>query len=115
LTRNIIGAAIEVHRVLGPGFLESVYEGALAKELTARKISFERQEPLQVMYKKESMGQFRADILVDSKVIIEIKVVSHFIRAHEAQAIHYLRATGLRLAILLNFGNIRLGIKRIIL
>ena len=114
LTKKIIGAAIEVHRVLGPGFLESVYENALIKELTARSISFEEQEPLLVMYKGESMGKFRPDLLVDKKIVIEIKAVNCFVPAHEAQAIHYLTATRLRLALLLNFGTSRLGIKRII-
>jgi GxxExxY protein len=115
LTRQIIGAAIEVHKVLGPGFLESVYENALMKELTARDISFEDQEPLIVMYKGESMGKFRPDLLVEKKIVIEIKAVICFVPAHAAQAIHYLTATGLRLALLLNFGTSRLGIKRVIL
>jgi GxxExxY protein len=115
LTRQIIGAAIEVHKVLGPGFLESVYENALIKELTARNISFDEQAPLLVMYKGESMGKFRPDLLVEKKIVIEIKAVNCFVPAHKAKAIHYLAATRLRLALLLNFGTSRLGIKRIIL
>ncbi len=114
LSGAIIGAAIEVHRHLGPGYLESVYENALAKELTARNIKFERQEPLEVVYKGEAIGKFRPDILVESKIVIEIKAVTHFVHAHEAKAIHYLTATGMRLALLLNFGTLRLGIKRVI-
>ena len=115
LSRAIIDAAIEVHWHLGSGYLESVYENALAKELTARNIKFERQEPLEVIYKGEAMGKFRPDILVERKIVVEIKAVTHFVHAHEAKAIHYLTATGMRLALLLNFGTPRLGIKRVII
>jgi GxxExxY protein len=115
LSRSIIGAAIEVHRNLGPGYLESVYANYLAKELTALNIKFERQEPLEVIYKGEAMGKFRPDILVEKKIVVEIKAVTHFVHAHEAKAIHYLTATGMRLALLLNFGTQRLGIKRIVI
>ncbi len=115
ITKAIIGAAIEVHRTLGPGCMDSVYENALAKELTARKIKFERQKPLEVIYKGEATGKFRPDILVERKIVVEIKAVTHFVHAHEAKAIHYLTATGMRLALLLNFGAPRLGIKRVIL
>ena len=115
LTREIIGAAIEVHRVLGPGFLESVYESALAKELAARKIHFKTQDRLKVMYKGESMGKFRTDILVENKVVIEIKALSHLTSEHTAQAIHYLTATRKKLALLINFGAPRIAVKRVIL
>ena len=115
LSGSIIGAAIEVHRNLGPRYLESVYENCLAKELTAGNIKFERQEPLEVIYEGEAMGKFQPDILVEKKVVAEIKAVTHFVHAHEAKAIHYLTATGMRLALLLNFGTPRLSIKRIII
>jgi GxxExxY protein len=76
LSRAIIGAAIEVHRNLGPGYLESVYENSLAKEPTARNLKFEQREPVEVMCKGEPIGKFRPDILVGKKIIIEIKAVT---------------------------------------
>jgi GxxExxY protein len=114
LTRSIIGAAMEVHRLLGPGFLESVYEHALAAELTERQIQFQRQTPISVRYKQTEVGEYRADFLVDRKVILEIKATTALIEEHHAQVLHYLAATGLRLALLLNFGAKSLQFKRII-
>ncbi len=98
----------------GPGYLESVYENALANELTARNIKFERQEPLEVIPKVEAMDKFRPDSLVQTKTVVEIKAVTHFVHAHETKAIHHLTATVMRLALLLNFGTLRLGMKRFI-
>jgi GxxExxY protein len=95
--------------------LEYVYENCLAKELTALNIKFERQEPLEVIYKGKAMSKFRPDILVEKRIVVETKAVTHFVYAHEAKAIHYLTATGMRLALLLNFGTQRLGIKRIVI
>ena len=114
LTRTIIGAAMEVHRALGPGFIESVYEMALGKELTDMKIPVEHQAPVPVVYKGVELGKYFADILVDGKIILEIKAASALIPRHDAQAIHYLAATKLRLALLLNFGTPKLQFKRII-
>lgn len=114
LSYEIVGAAMEVHRILGPGFLEAVYEGALAHELTLRSIPFERQRPLPVYYKGRLVGDYVADVVVDDKIIVELKSVSRLTRAHEAQAHNYLVATGLRLAILLNFGEASLRQKRIV-
>ena len=114
LTRTIIGIAMEIHRTLGPGFLESVYENAMGKELTDRKIPFENQFLLQVYYKEVSIGEYYADMFVDGKIILEIKAVSALVPRHEAQAIHYLAATKTRLALLLNFGTPKLQFKRII-
>jgi GxxExxY protein len=105
---------MEVHRFLGPGFLESIYEHALDRELTALKIPFVRQAPIPVMYKQALIGEYRADFLVDNKIILEVKATSAFITEHEAQAIHYLTATQLRLALLLNFGTKSLTVKRVI-
>jgi GxxExxY protein len=112
LSGNIIGAAMEVHKQLGCGFLESVYEHALAVELTDRKIRFERQAPIIVMYKQAQIGEYRADFLVDGKILLEIKAASTLIADHQAQALHYLIATGLRLALILNFGARSLQFKR---
>ena len=114
LSYAAIGAAMEVHRLLGPGFLEGVYEQALAVELGLREIPFRRQVPLTVLYKNVSVGDYRPDFVVDDRIIIEIKAVSDLASAHESQAHHYLVATGMRLAILLNFGARSLQIRRII-
>ena len=109
----IVGAAMEVHRQLGPGFLEVVYRKALVYELTLRQIPFEEEKILPVYYKGQLVGEYKADIVVDGKIILELKAVSAIIKAHEAQALHYLTATGLQLALILNFGTGSLQQKRI--
>jgi GxxExxY protein len=114
LTFAIIGAAMEVHGILGPGFLETVYQSALARELTLRGIPFEQQVHLPVSYKDVLVGEFIADFIIDGKLIVEIKAVSNFNSQHQAQAMHYLAATGLRLALLLNFGTGSLEHRRVI-
>jgi len=114
LSYALVGAAMEVHRILGPGFLEAVYETALAHELTLRGIRFETQKRLPVYYKGQLAGDYVADLLVEDQIILEIKAVSKFNPAHEAQAHNYLAATGLRLAILLNFGASSLQQERIV-
>jgi len=113
-TFAVIGAAMEVHKILGPGFLEAVYQGALERELTLRGISFERKFKLPVTYKDIVIGEYEADLVIDKKFIVEIKAVSKFNDSHQAQAVHYLAATGLRLALLLNFGTGSLEHRRII-
>ena len=105
---------MEVHSILGPGFLESVYQTALERELTLRKIPFERKVKLPVTYKDVEVGIYEADLVIDGKVIVEIKAVSKFSGSHHAQAMHYLAATGLRLALLLNFGGGSLDHRRVI-
>ena len=114
LSGKVIAAAMEVHKLLGPGFLESIYEHALALELTGRQIPFKRQATITVIYKRAQVGEYRADFLVDSKIILEIKATAALIAEHQAQALHYLTATGLRLALLFNFGTSSLQFKRII-
>ena len=114
LTFAVIGAAMEVHRILGPGFLEAVYQLALERELTLRNIPFERQVRLPVTYKDVSVGEYIADLIIDGKLIVEIKAVSNFNSQHQAQAMHYLAATGCRLALLLNFGTGSLQHQRVI-
>jgi len=114
LTFAIIGAAMEVHGILGPGFLETVYQSALARELTLRGIPFEQQVHLPVSYKDILVGEFIADFIIDGKLIVEIKAVSNFNSQHQAQAMHYLAATGCRLALLLNFGIGSLEHRRVI-
>lgn len=105
LSYKIIGAAYEVHNELRPGFLEAVYENALAHEFKLQGIPFERQVRLPVRYKGIVAGNYVADMVVDKKVVLELKVVSTLNDAHKAQAINYLAATDLKLAILLNFAQ----------
>jgi len=114
LSFAIIGAAMEVHQILGPGLLESVYQAALEKELKLREIPFQHQVELPVSYKGDLIGVYRADLVVDEKIIIEIKGISRLNASHEAQAIHYLAVTGLQLAILINFGISSLESRRVI-
>ena len=114
LTFAVIGAAMEVHRILGPGFLEAVYQVALERELTLRGVPFERQVKLPVIYKDILVGEYFADVVIDKKFVVEIKAVSKFNANHQAQAMHYLAATGLRLALLLNFGTGSLEHRRVI-
>jgi GxxExxY protein len=114
LTFAVIGAAMEVHRILGPGFLETVYQVALERELTLRGIPFERQVKLPVTYKDVLVGEYFADLVIDKRFVVEIKAVSKFNASHQAQAMHYLAATGLRLALLLNFGTGSLEHRRVI-
>ena len=116
LAHEVIGAALEVHRILGPGFLESVYEEALLVELGLRMIPVQRQVPLPLVYKGVEIGQGRLDLLVQGRLIVEIKTVETLAPIHKAQAISYLKATGLQLALLINFNAAVLkdGIKRIV-
>lgn len=114
LSYAIVGAAMEVHRILGPGFLEAVYQAALAHELTLRNIHFEQFKHLPVTYKGVLVGDYVADFVIEGKIILEIKAVSALHPRHEAQAINYLTATGFRLAILLNFGADSLQYKRMV-
>jgi len=114
--REVIGAGIEVHRHLGPGFLERVYEQALARELRHREIPFKQQLPVGVTYKGALVGEARVDFVVDDCLIVEVKAVEMLAPIHTAQVISYLRATELHLGLLLNF-NVPLlpqGMKRVV-
>ena len=117
LAHAVIGAAIEVHRHLGPGFLESVYEEALCVELRLRKIPFERQRPAKVEYKGEYVGEGRLDLLVDDRLIVELKAVREVAPIHKAIVLSYLKAAGKNLALLINFKVSRLkdGVQRVVL
>lgn len=114
LSYAIVGAAMEVHKQLGPGFLEAIYRKALIHELTLRAILFEEEKVLPVYYKGQLLGEYKADLVIEGTIILELKGVSALTREHEAQALHYLTATGLRLAILINFGASSLQTKRIV-
>jgi GxxExxY protein len=118
LSHEIIGAAMEVHKALGPGLLESAYEECLAREFALRGIAFERQAPLSVSYKGVQVDAgYRLDFLVGDLVIVELKAVESILPVHEAQALTYLRLSGKKLALIVNF-NVPLlkdDIKRIVL
>jgi GxxExxY protein len=104
LTRKVIGAFYETYNQMGYGFLESVYENALALQMATNGIGYERQAPLEVRFKGQLVGIFRADFLVENKLIVEIKAVEQLLPAHDAQLLNYLKATGTPLGLLLNFG-----------
>jgi len=115
LTHAVIGAAIEVHRILGPGLLESIYEEALSHELALRRLRVERQKAVEVIYKDIVIKGQRLDLLVEDALVVEIKSVSKLPDVAMAQTLSYLRATGLKRALLMNFGErlLKDGIKRI--
>jgi GxxExxY protein len=112
LTEAIIGCAMKVHRVLGPGFLESVYQNALAHELARARLSVELEKPLEVRYEGIVVGHFVADMLIEGSVIVENKAVQSLVPAHEVQLVNYLTATGIDIGLLLNFGARSLEYKR---
>jgi GxxExxY protein len=116
LAKTVIGAAIEVHKVIGPGYLESVYEEALCQELNIRGIAFVRQPVFTLTYKGVSVGQGRLDLLVEERLIVELKAVEVLAAIHHAQVISYLRALHLQLGLLINFNVplLKQGIRRVI-
>ena len=115
LTEKIIGAAIEVHKILGPGLLESIYEEALCYEFELQGIQYERQVPADVIYKEKVIKGQRIDLLVSGEVVVEIKSLSKMPEVAVAQTISYLKATNLKRGLIINFGERRLidGIKRV--
>ena len=117
LTRRIIGCAIEVHRVLGPGLQERTYEAALAIELKRNDIKFLRQASFPVVYRDEWVGDYRIDLVVEDQVVVEIKSVERRDPLFEAQLLGYLRASGKRVGLLINFNSHLLtqGVKRMVL
>ena len=114
LSYAIVGAAMEVHRELGPAFLEAVYEKALAYELTQRGVPYEEQKLLPVYYKEQLVGDYKADFVIEGKIIVELKSVSALSAVDEVQPFDYLAATKMQLAILINFGAASLQTKRIV-
>ena len=113
LTERIIATAIRVHKELGPGFLEAMYEEALAIELTSNGLSFERQKLLPVFYHEHLIGEHRLDFVVEGKVIVELKAISALEDIHFAIVRSYLKAANLNDALLLNFASVRLIVKRV--
>ena len=116
LANRVIGCAIEVHRQLGPGFPESVYQEALCQELCLLGIQYSKEETVKIFYKGILVGHGRLDLMIQNKLIVELKAVNELAQIHHYQVKSYLKATGLQLGLLINFNVIRLstGIKRII-
>ena len=114
ITGDIIGSAMEVHRRLGPGFLESVYEEALAVELRLKKIKFERQKELPVYYRETIIKKFTCDLLIEGQVIVELKAIKQLGEIDKIQVINYLKASGIEIGLLINFGSQSLEYKRLI-
>ena len=114
LTEAIIGCAFKVSNTLGSGFLEKVYENALAIEMTTSGLKCEQQKPIPVTYQGFSVGDYYADILVEGQVILEIKAAKAIDDRHQAQLINYLKATGIHRGLILNFGTTKLGYKRMV-
>ena len=105
ITEKIIGAAYNVHNNLGSGFLEKVYQNSLAIELRSLDFLFDMEKPIKVYYRGEIVGDYIADIIVDGKVILEIKAIKELSSIHEVQLVNYLKATGIEVGLLINFGK----------
>ncbi len=112
ITEKIIKAAYSVYNTLGFGFLESVYEKSLILELKANGLNTESQKAIEVFYRSEKVGDFFTDILVEGKIIVELKSVRKLIEIHEVQLVNYLKATGLEVGLLINFGEKNVQVKR---
>ena len=114
VTEKIIGAALEVHRVLGYGFLERVYQRALQTELLKLGVKAQLEHGISVTYKGVNVGDYSADLLVDDKVVVEIKVAPSYNSADEAQLLNELKATGFKIGMLINFGRTKVEFKRLV-
>ncbi len=118
LTEEIIGAAIEVHKVLGPGLLETAYQACMERELDIRRIQFEKQKSLPIEYKGIKLDcDYRLDLFVEKKVVVELKTVEELASVHEAQLLTYMKLTGCKIGLLINFNVsvLKNGVKRMIL
>ncbi|MBW8012010.1 MAG: GxxExxY protein [Chloroflexi bacterium] len=114
ITEKIIGCAYTVGNTLGPGFLEKVYENALAHEIQKASLKVKTQVPVKVYYDNIIVGEYFADLLVEDKVIIELKASKNIEKIHMAQCLNYLKATNLKICLLINFGKPKIQIKRIV-
>ena len=112
LTHSVIGCAFEVINELGSGFLESVYEKAMVRALSDAGVFAEAQKPVKVMFRGKTVGDYYVDLLVEKKVIVELKAIKSLNPEHHAQVINYLKATGIEVGLLINFGNPKLEFKR---
>ncbi len=115
LSYQIMGAIFEVHKELGPGFLESVYKKALIEELSQRGLRVTTEKVIDLMYKNKKIGIHRLDLVVDDKVVIEIKAVEWFSVHHKSQIISYLKASGYKLGILVNFSKSKVEFRRVVI
>jgi GxxExxY protein len=115
ITREIIGAAFAVQKEFGYGFLEKVYENSMVIELQERGLQVAQQVSIDVRYKGVLVGQYVADLLVEGKVLVELKAEKAYNSRHEAQLLHYLRATGIKVGLLLNFGEKKCEYKRLVM
>jgi GxxExxY protein len=113
-TREIIGAGIEVHRLLGPGYLESIYQRAMMYELACRGLPIRTQVAVEISYKGQLVGRHRMDLIVRDEVVVELKCVAQLADIHRAQTISYLKSTGIPVGLVLNFGDTRLMWQRIV-
>lgn len=114
LSYLIMQTAFDIHNTLGPGFPEAIYEEAMNRELVRRGFKLERQKRAKVFYKEEEIGEFILDTVVNERVILEYKAVTEIAKLHEQQALSYLKATGLELAIVINFGSGRVQSSRVV-
>ncbi len=114
ITEKIIGSAFEVHKVLGYGFLEMVYQKALQVELALRGLKADLERKIMVLYKNTNVGHYEADLFVEEKVIVEVKIAKEYQSADEAQLLNELKATGIKVGLLLNFGRTKLEFKRMV-
>jgi GxxExxY protein len=115
ITETIISCGMKVSNALGAGFLEKVYENALVLELKKIGLKAEQQKKIAVMYEGSVVGDYFADVLVNDQVIVEVKALKGINESHHAQLLNYLKATGMRVGLILNFGTPRMGIKRMVL
>jgi len=115
LTEKILSAAFKVHNTLGPGYLESIYQNAMVVELRSFSLKCDTEKTVEIFYNNEKVGEHRLDLVINDKVIVELKAVSEFHPVHKAQIISYLKATRLKIALLLNFGTEKVEYKRFIL
>ncbi|MCK4676361.1 MAG: GxxExxY protein [Gammaproteobacteria bacterium] len=114
ISQRVIRCAFDVSNTLGAGFLEKIYENALCVELERNGLKFQTQKPITVNYKGFQVGEYIADIIVEDKLLLELKALETLCRSHDAQVMNYLKATNLSVGLLLNFGRPKLGIKRIV-
>lgn len=114
LSEEIIGAAYEVYNKLGAGFVEKIYENCMVIELEKRNLKVEQQYPIKVYYEGKIVGEYVADLVVENKVIVELKAVSELNKAHEVQLVNYLKATRIKVGLLINFGE-KIAVKRRVL
>lgn len=113
LSRQIIGCAYAVYNKLGSGFLESVYQQSMLIELQKANLSAQQESPIQVRYEGQIVGEFQADIVVESRMIVELKAIEALAKVHEVQVVNYLRATGIEVGLLLNFGPTEVQVRRL--